>query len=1388
MVVIRYFVMLLRCFCCAVLIFNSMATNLAAQSESNLSGGQYVSESWDLENGLPIGHINQIYQTPNGYLWLATFSGLLRFDGVKFTRYDVSNTPELSSNRIIMIRPGRGNSFWLFTEQRNLVHVSDGIYKSYGPLLSIENQRLILDGDSVTWVTSIKGILRLEGDELVEGTIGQKNGLVIKSIFRRKDGDLIVIDEEGNFFLTRFPYKDLKKLNTPDLPSLPEAFLKDQKGEYWVTNSCLLKIRGETISVLNRDTLTTINWSGTPPLYYSINQDQNGELWILAETGLFGMKDDHLYAVSEGPKSESFRESAMRMGGGMSIAPDGSVWSVYQKSVYRNGVLEFKMEVSGNTIYCDSEGSIWITNSRFGIQRFSKALIKHYLMEDKPSNYYGVYQDKNGRIWFGTWSENVFYLTDSGKIKYVENSSEMGVTSTFGEDLNGHLYIGYIKSKSNFDESDLNKMKFARVRGLTNEIFAMHTSADSSKWFGTLQGVFLLKSDTAHQVSDGDTIPDFPVRYILETHGRNLWMATNGHGVRWYNYGTKENRYFTKRDGLSSDNIRSLYADPRGNIWVASEDRGLNRINPNTGEINYIGKMQGLYSESLNSLLLDNFNRLWIGTNEGIFWVDFGQLEAVADGEAAKVLSTVYTDRDGMLSRETNGGFQNSALKSVDGRLWFATQEGLVCVDPSKIMATEPLPKVVIEDFLVDGKSMKRLNGTIHLNRTTQNFRIEFTTPSYLAPNRIRFKYRLVGFDDKWIESGDRREANYTNIPGGNYAFQVVAFYDQSSSETDITQMDIHKEALIIETWWFWFLILIGLSLVIYGIFKWRLHQLKVKQSVLEREVHERTRDLAAEQQITETQKEKLEVLNREKSRFFANISHEFRTPITLIIGPLRDLLTTPQNQNLDAYQRNTIDVSLKNANRLMRLVEQLLEIAKLEAGKLKLNLEIAPLNDYIAEIVNSFIGLADAKKILFEIEIPEDHIFIEYDTEYLDKVVVNLLSNAFKFTPSGGRIRFEMESSNTSVQIHVSDTGKGIAPEHLPHLFDRFYQVEKSEMQPGTGIGLSITKEITELHHGEIGVKSTRGAGSVFTLSFPLAKLDKLELKIPHPENILIENEALPQEVPTSIVEDNTHFPSILEIDDSDRTTILIVDDNSDIRSYVSDSLCDKYKVMVAESGNSAFGMMEKNLPDVIISDVMMPDGDGLQLLQRIRADKAYSFLPVILLTAKAEIEYKLEGLQIGADDYITKPFDIHELKLRIKNMLQARKRFKSTFLKKQEHHSKINLEIETLESQDVVFLERVKTVILESFKEEDFTIESLAEALNQSRSNLYRKLMQLTNESPSALLKRIRLEQAAQLLKSNAGNVSEIAYSCGFNSVSHFSKSFSKVYGVPPTAYCDK
>lgn len=585
------------------------------------------------------------------------------------------------------------------------------------------------------------------------------------------------------------------------------------------------------------------------------------------------------------------------------------------------------------------------------------------------------------------------------------------------------------------------------------------------------------------------------------------------------------------------------------------------------------------------------------------------------------------------------------------------------------------------------------------------------------------------------------------------------------------------------ERWWLWVLAVIVGVVIVYGILKWRLHQLRRQQLHLEKEVASRTRDLEAEKRITEAQKEKLLLIDREKSRFFANVSHEFRTPLTLILSPLRDLQNSATANNLTQYAKNQIDIGLKNATRLMRLVEQLLDIARLEAKKLQLDLQTLEINEYIRDLGESFIGLAEVMHIKLKISIEDGRLFMRYDPDQLDKIVVNLLSNAFKFTPAGGEIHLNLKAENQLIIISVSDTGRGMEPENLAHLFDRFFQVEKSEMQPGSGIGLSIAKELTQLHNGQIEVSSEFGIGSTFTLHFPLVRLEQNDL----PEKAIASRDFTQHAAIIEVESDEPCFESEgLNGDLATKKTILIVDDNLDIRNYVADNFKVDYDIIQAQSGSEAMIKMKLHLPDLIISDVMMPDGDGLELLAGIRKDPEFAFLPVILLTSKAQVNDKLEGLKIGADDYLTKPFDIRELKLRISNLLLSRMRFLKHF---SNSSTPVQIKIQTaavnVPSQDAEFINKLSEAIHQNFTDESFSVEKLASLMGQSRSNLYRRVLALTSESPSETLKRVRLEHAAQLLKQNAGSISEIAYASGFNSISHFSKSFKAAYCVSPTAY---
>ena len=1357
-----------------VLLF--IAPKLWAQPFEKLHSDQYVHEEWTTANGLKIGHISQIYQTPDGYLWLASFSGLMRFDGVRFELFDASNTPGLSSNRILLIQPGQGNSFWLFTEQREVVYVNNGKYLPFGPFLGIEHQRVILDGDSLTWITSRDGLKKLQNDSLVPCSFGDLPSEVVSTVFRQKDGALIITDYSGNVFSAMYPYKKLTKILKIEAKKHPESFLEDSKGFVWLYNTNIRKISSKSSQMFPLENVKR-DWSQLAPLFYNVKEDNQGNVWALTETGFYQVTSDELIEIQKNQVKGT--ESAVRQGAGMCACGDGSIWVVIGKKVYRNGKLELNLDEPGSTIFCDSEMSIWVTKKNNTLQRFSKSLLKYYLSGGED-NYYGVYQDTEENIWAGNWTGGVYKLIRGGKLEKQSWSSKLGITASFDQDNSGNFYIGTWIAEARAGENP----NFDVVPGLPNEVFSIYVQNDSITYYGTLQGLYKFNGHKATQVSDGNNIADFPVRFILNSGDDILWLATNGSGVRTYNYKTGHNTYYNTSNGLSSDNVRALYKDEEGDIWVATEDLGLNKIVTETGEIIHVRKADGLYDDGLHNLILDDYNRLWMGTNQGLFWVEMSELQQFTKGIINKVNSTVYTERDGMANREANGGFQNTALKSSDGNLWFVTQKGIVEINPSKIDRALPPRRVIIEKLLANESALSSSNGSYTLTENQRDVTIRFTSPSFLSPNKIQFRYRLLGLSNNWNQIGDRREAVFTNLPSGDFAFEVEAYYLGNLESSETTFISIHREPSVKETWWFWIMISLIAAFLVYSVFKMRVHQLRRQKLILEKEVASRTFDLEVEKKITESQKEKLLTLDKEKSRFFANISHEFRTPLTLIQGPLRDLQDIKADDFDSPKVKNQILTGYKNTLRLMHLVEQLLDLSRLEAGKIKFDTQNLEINEYFRELCSSFSGLALSKNLDYKVDISEEVLSVNFDPEQLDKVFSNLLSNAFKFTPAGGAITIELKRDKENCRITISDNGNGIAAEHLPHLFDRFFQIEKSEMQPGSGIGLAIAKEITELHNGDIHVESRLGEGSTFTLRFPLAAVSgdqeitvrKRELAVSNAD-LFYENTGKRD---YELAEEDTR---------EDKPSLLIVDDNADIRTYVSSAFEDVYLIRQAISGNDAMNSIKDKLPDLVISDVMMPDGDGLELLKSIRTNPDYSFLPVILLTSKAEVNDRLEGLQVGADDYLTKPFDVKELRLRIRNILLARRRLQAIYASGERNPEKARIVADSIDvpSQDQEFLDKLGQIINKNFMDEAFTVLRLSEQMGQSRSNLYRKVLALTGETPSILLKRIRLEHGAQLIKQNAGSISEIAYACGFNSISHFSQSFSSVYGMSPTTYAN-
>jgi len=602
-----------------------------------------------------------------------------------------------------------------------------------------------------------------------------------------------------------------------------------------------------------------------------------------------------------------------------------------------------------------------------------------------------------------------------------------------------------------------------------------------------------------------------------------------------------------------------------------------------------------------------------------------------------------------------------------------------------------------------------------------------------------------------------------TGYPGQAPEREVIAAYEINDykTKTELTTFKLFTATLA--------------SLRAYDSLK-RLDNLR---SNLESIVKERTADL-------ERKNVKIMEMDQMKTRFFSNVSHEFRTPLTLIIGPLEDLLT---DKEMSAHKKDTLEIMHRNALRLLGLVNQLLDLSKIDAGRMKLNLVHYDLYKVLRLLSRGFIPLAERNRIKYRIEIPEEPLQCLFDRDMMEKILVNLLSNAFKYTPDGGKIicRISTEQPKESairfVEISVTDTGQGIPEELIEKIFDRFYQVGEGWKKDasGTGIGLSLIKELTTLQHGEIKVVSHPQKGSSFSVRLPVGK-DHLK----QDEYTIVTDEI--SEGQSLIIKCSISDHSCKESDDIveiagtfDKPVVLVADDNEDIRCHIKDSLGEDFLVKEAQNGKIAMEKALAIIPDLIITDLMMPEMDGMEFCGKLRSDERVNHIPVIMLTAKAEIEDKIEGLETGADDYITKPFNSKELKLRAKNLIEARNKMREKYA----NQIFSGIKESKIQSTDEKFLEQVRCVIEKNISDCNFDVNSFYPEMGMSRMQLFRKLKALLNQTPNELIRNLRLQRAAQLIKQNFGNIAEVTYEVGFNNLSYFAKCFREKYGLLPSDY---
>ncbi|MBA2556423.1 MAG: response regulator, partial [Chloroflexi bacterium] len=857
---------------------------------------------------------------------------------------------------------------------------------------------------------------------------------------------------------------------------------------------------------------------------------------------------------------------------------------------------------------------------------------------------------------------------------------------------------------------------------------------------------------------------------LVQTGDGHLWFGSLQGLVR-FDPRTATFRHYRNDPGdstsLGHDAVRALLRDPLQPdriLWVGTVGGGLNRLDIEGGTFARYTTAQGLPNNVVYGVLPDDAGHLWLSTNGGLARFDprTGEVRSFADG---------------LQSNEFNSG---AAFRSASGELFFGGIYGFNHFRPEDIRDNPYRPAVVIT-------GLRRLNrreavgdtGSI-LERSiveTTSLRIpardnvlifEFAALDYSAPAKNRYAYRMVGFNDTWIDAGDARTATYTNLPPGSYTFQVRG----SNNDGVWNETGASLVLRILPPWW--------RTPWAYG-----LYLLLATGLILGGRRYENNRIRLGERAEQEhAQAERLRELDRARSRFFANVSHEFRTPLTLTLGPLDDLQAGFHGPLAPAMAEQ-VDLARRNAGRVLELIDQLLEVARLEVGSTPLRARRLDLGTFVARLGEAFRPLAERRSIALILELPEEPLTVFADPVHLERVLANLLSNAFKFTQTGGTVRLTLEAEAPVARISVRDDGPGITLADLPHIFERFYRGSESAArhQPGTGIGLALAQELVALHGGTLEVESEEGAGSTFTVSLRLGRDHFTAEQVVDDAPLEDWSPRLPLPVvPVEERPEGDATDSAQEGVPEDVTTVLVVEDNPELRSFIRMHLQGRFRVVEAADGLQGIELARRVLPDLVLSDVMMPGMDGYALCRALKKDPETDFIPVILLTARAAMEDRLVGLRGEADAYLTKPFQVEELTTQIDNLIGLRRRLRERFARKviRMHPAPVDVA-----SSDAKFLDQVRSVIELHLADENFGVEQLAVRVAHSRGHLHRRLKEIAGESPSDVLRRMRLERAAQLLEAGAGSVSEIAYGVGFRSVAHFSNRFQDHFGVRPSSY---
>jgi len=1340
-----------------------------------------------IDDGLSCNNVEHIVEDSLGYLWFGGPQGLNRYDGYEIRNYysSVNDSTSLPDNQILSLFCDSSGRLWVGTYNGIAAYCHERdhfvVYDYFDDNRFQYNARLVNfieeDEHGVIWFASENGLFFAydeQKDQFVYRELALDFSMQVKSFyFDEKQEDILWIGANIGLIKYNLAEDEHRLFPLPDLPGINPLSLNVNcvlpDGPFlWLGVYRMGIVR---FDCRNQEFKLYRMKNENENYILSGTLDSNNNLWFATGGGLFlydeendkfhkyGYSPHNAYGLNVSGIAAFFEDSNQNYWVGTSFGGVNYSWGPQNFRSYEIDPHQLRNipEKSINSFSLDHSGFLWVAYAN-GIDVFDKnsmELANTFSSDDGSNDSLGsgtvwdIVEDSENRLWVSTYTGG---LQKFDKEKHVFTSYPNfrgGGDQQIGQDIrdifiddSGDLWLamhGHGFSRFDIEKERFYNFRIDENRGYLDWTYCIHVDHLKRVWIGTTSGLFKFTPDL-QQYQEFIFDPD---------------DATS----------------------LSYNTVNTIFQDSDNNIWIGTR-RGLNLYDEDMGGFRRFGIEDGLINDNICSIQEDDFQNLWVSTRGGGIF-SFSREKLLEDG----TLDPRFFDKeDGLNSDEF---VARASFQDDEGYLYFGGINGFTVFHPDSIEQNPREPDVIIQEIkLFDEIIYPSAGSPVYMNEKTGNKELQlkynqnvlsfkFTAFNFRQPGKNEYLYKLEGFDDRWYSAGTDREAVYTNLPAGDFTFRVKA----SNNDGVWNEEGAIMQLTVFPPWWqtplFHFSLAFFFVGVIYLFFLWRVKAIKRQRNYLEKMVTKKTAQLEHQNREIQEMAIRVHEADQSKIRFFMNISHEFRTPLSLIIGPLSRLLA---RKDFSTDIRTQLQIIDRSARRLMRLINQLLDMQKVEFKKLLLKVSQVNVFEFMRSIFYLFEFTAREKSISYSFHFDEilKTRILWLDVDALEKIVYNLLSNAFKYTQEGGQVdvRVRWLAEDGKLRIEVEDSGAGIPEDKLPYVFERYFSHNFfGGTHDGIGIGLTLVKELVELHKGQIWVQSQLEKGTVFILELPAREenfsgdevrsasgLENSVNREPAQLNISLETTSLPQEC-----------------------DVLLVEDDDDLLNFLKNDLSGNYAVHAVNNGDKAWRECRHLVPDIVVSDIMMPGTDGVELCRKIKTDEELGHIPVILLTAKTEDYEVMEGYETGADDYITKPFNPDLLKIRISNLVQTRKKLRAKF----DYYTDIKQDDKSINSADNLFLDRAISFVEKNISDPSLGHKELASALNVGKTSLYKKISDLTGYSTNVFIRIIRLKGAAIILREGGSTVSEVAYKVGFNDPNYFSKCFKEFFQVAPTEY---